>query len=131
VNLLLDSHTLLWLMETNPALSGTAISLIADPANKIHLSMASIWEIAIKVGLKKLGLFVPFSTFLATAVTGYGLTVVPITEDDCVRYETLPFPNPRHRDPFDRMIVTQALQNNLSVVGNDVAFDVYGVPRIW
>jgi len=58
VNVLLDSHTLLWLMEANPSLSATAAALIADPANRLHLSMASVWEIGIKVGLKKMGLSV-------------------------------------------------------------------------
>ena len=131
MNLLLDSHTLLWLMEGNPSLSSTAAALIADPANRLYLSMASVWEISIKVGLKKMGLSVPFATFLATAVNGYGLTVVPITTDDCISYEALPFPNPQHRDPFDRMIAVHALRNTLSLVGNDGAFDNYGVPRLW
>jgi PIN domain nuclease of toxin-antitoxin system len=93
--------------------------------------MASVWEIAIKVGLKKIGLSVPFATFLTTAITGYGLVVVPITTDDCISYEALPFPDPNHRDPFDRMIVTHALRNTLSVLGNDGAFDPYGVTRLW
>ena len=131
MNLLLDSHTLLWLMEASPSLSATASALIADPANRLHLSVASVWEIGIKAGLKKMGLSVPFANFLATAVNGYGLTVVPITADDCIYYESLPFPDPQHRDPFDRMIVTHALQNKLSVVGVDVAFDPYGVTRLW
>jgi len=131
VNVLLDSHTLLWLMEANPSLSATAAALIADPANRLHLSIASVWEIGIKVGLKKMGLSVPFATFLATAVNGYGLLVVPIATDDCISYEALPFPHPKHRDPFDRMIVTHALRNKLSVIGNDAAFDLYGVTRLW
>ena len=89
--------------------------------------MASVWEIGIKVGLKKMGLSVPFATFLETAVNGYGLIVIPITTDDCISYEGLPFPNPKHRDPFDRMIVIHALRNKLGVVGNDEALDAYGV----
>ncbi len=131
MNLLLDSHTLLWLMDGSPSLSATASAFIADPANQLHLSMASVWEIAIKVGLKKMGLSVPFATFLTTALGGYGLGVLPITTDDCVRYESLPFPDPQHRDPFDRMIVVHALRNRLSVVGVDAAFDAYGVTRLW
>jgi PIN domain nuclease of toxin-antitoxin system len=118
-------------MEASPSLSGTAAALIADPANRLHLSMASVWEIAIKVGLKKMGLSVPFAIFLATAVNGYGLIVVPITTDDCIHYEALAFPDPKHRDPFDRMIVTHALREKLSVVGNDAAFDSYGITRLW
>jgi PIN domain nuclease of toxin-antitoxin system len=131
VNLLLDSHTLLWLMEASPSLSPTAAALIADPANRLHLSMASVWEIGIKSGLKKMGLSVPYATFLSTAVNGYGLSVLPITADDCIDYEALAFPDKQHRDPFDRMIVVHALRNSLSLVGVDVAFDPYGVTRLW
>jgi PIN domain nuclease of toxin-antitoxin system len=118
-------------MEGNPNMSGTAGALIADPANRLHLSMASVWEIAIKVGLKKMGLSVPFATFLATAVSGYGLIVLPITADDCIQYEALPFPDPQHRDPFDGMIISQVIRNGFSVIGNDGAFDSYGVNRLW
>ncbi len=131
MNLLLDSHTLLWLMEASPSLSVTAAALIADPANRLYLSMASIWEIGIKVGLRKMGLTVPFATFLTTAVNGYGLAVLPITTHDCISYEALPFPDPKHRDPFDRMIVIHGLRHKLSVLGNDRAFDLYGVQRLW
>lgn len=131
MNLLLDTHTLLWLMEASLSLSSSATALLADPANRLHLSMASVWEMSIKVGLKKMGLSVPFATFLATAGNGYNLLVVPITTDDCISYEALPFPDPKHRDPFDRMIVTHALRHQLSVVGSDAAFDPYGVTRLW
>jgi PIN domain nuclease of toxin-antitoxin system len=104
VNLLLDSHTLLWLMEASPSLSRTARALIGDPANRLHLSMASIWEIGIKVGLKKMGLSVPFATFLETAVNGYGLIIVSITTDDCINYEGFAIPEseaPRSLRPHD------------------------------
>lgn len=131
MNLLLDSHTLLWLMQSNPSLSRTAASLIADPGNRIYLSMASIWEIGIKSGVGKMGLSVPYATFLDTAINGYGLIVLPITTDDCIHYEALPFPDKQHRDPFDRMIITHALREGLAVVGVDPAFDSYGVTRIW
>jgi PIN domain nuclease of toxin-antitoxin system len=131
VNLLLDSHTLLWLMEGNPSLSATASALIADPVNRLYLSMASVWEIGIKSGLKKMGLSVPYATFLSTAVNGYALNVLPITADDCIDYEVLPFPDKKHRDPFDRMIVVHTVRYKLSVVGVDAAFDPYGVTRLW
>jgi len=118
-------------MEGNPALSAPSRTLLADPSNKAYLSIASIWEIAIKVGLKKLGLAVPLQEFLDTAISGYRLIVLPVTTDDCVRYESLPFPNPQHRDPFDRMLITQAIRHSLDIVGNDVAFDSYRVKRLW
>jgi PIN domain nuclease of toxin-antitoxin system len=131
VNLILDSHTLLWLMEANPKLSATAAALIADPVNKLYLSMASIWEIGIKSGLGKMGLSVPYEKFLDTAVNGYALIVLPIMIDDCIRYEALPFPDKQHRDPFDRMIIIHALRDKLEIVGIDSAFDAYGVTRHW
>jgi PIN domain nuclease of toxin-antitoxin system len=131
VNLLLDSHTLLWLMEGNANLSDTAVELITAPENQLHLSMASVWEISIKCGLGKLGLSVPLAKFMEFAVNGYGLVVLPITLDDCYRYERLAFPDKLHRDPFDRMIVTHALREGLAIVGVDTAFDVYDVTRLW
>jgi len=80
--------------------------------------------------MSKIGLSVPYATFLDTAINGYGLKVLPITVDDCVRYEALSFPL-KHRDPFDRMIIIHALRDGLSIVGIDKAFDSYGVNRIW
>jgi PIN domain nuclease of toxin-antitoxin system len=131
MKLLLDTHTFLWHADGDPRMSATATALLVDPANELFLSMASAWEIAIKTGLKKLTLSAPFLTFMTKAITGYGMTLVPITLDDCAGYEQLAFPDPQHRDPFDRMIVVQALRNGLSVVGIDAAFDAYGVTRFW
>ena len=131
MNLLLDSHTLLWLMEASPSLSPQAAALIADSANSLNLSMASLWEIAIKTGLGKLLLSVPFDEFVTTAVEGYELNLLPITTADCIRYRSLGSPHPNHRDPFDRMIVVQAQFHGLNILGVDSAFDAYGVSRLW
>lgn len=131
MNLLLDSHTLLWLMDDNSSLSATAVDLITTPANVLYLSMASVWEIAIKCGLGKLVLSVPYATFLETAIVGYGLIVLPITLDDCFEYERLEFPDKLHRDPFDRMIVVHSMRESLAIVGVDASFDAYGVKRLW
>ncbi len=131
MKLLLDTHTFLWHADGDPRMSATATALLMDPANDLFLSMASVWEIAIKVGLKKLTLSAPYVTFMTRAITGYGLTAFPMTLDDCVAYEQLPLPSKQYRDPFDRMIVVHALRNGLSVVGVDGAFDAYGVTRLW
>jgi len=131
VKLLLETHTLLWHADGDAKMSAAATALLGDPANELYLSMASIWEVAIKVGLKKLTLSAPYVTFMTKAINGYGLIVLPITLDDCVHYEALAFPDPQHRDPFDRIIITHAQRNGLSVVGVDVAFDSYAVPRLW
>jgi PIN domain nuclease of toxin-antitoxin system len=131
VKLLLDTHTLLWHADGSPQMSATATALVMDPANDLFLSLASVWEIALKVGIKKLTLSAAYATFMTRAITGYGISVLPITTDDCVRYEPLPFPDKKHRDPFDRMIITHALRDGLPVVGVDASFDSYAVTRLW
>lgn len=131
MKLLLDTHTLLWHAEGDPQMSVMATALLIDPANELFLSIASVWEIAIKTGLKKLTLSVSYAAFMTRAITGYGLTLLPMTFEDCTAYEQLPFPNRQHRDPFDRMIVIHAIRNGLSVVGADAAFDLYGINRFW
>jgi PIN domain nuclease of toxin-antitoxin system len=131
MKLLLDSHTLLWHADGSPQISVAATALLVDPANDLFLSMASVWEIAIKVGLKKLALSSPFSQFMAQAIDSYGVSVLPITFEDCVDYEALPFPLPKHRDPFDRLIIAHARRNGMSVVRADVNFDAYGITRLW
>lgn len=131
MKLLLDTHTLLWHADGSPQMSATATALVNDPTNELFLSMASAWEIAIKVGIKKLTLSTTYGTYLTKAIIGYGISVLPVTFDDCAAYERLPFPTKQHRDPFDRMIVIHALRDGLSIVGVDVAFDSYGVTRIW
>ncbi|MSR58062.1 MAG: type II toxin-antitoxin system VapC family toxin [Planctomycetaceae bacterium] len=131
MKLLLDTHTFLWHADGNPQMSMTATALLVDPTNELFLSMASVWEIAIKVGLKKLSLSSSYVPFMTTAITGYGLTVLPISFEDCAEYETLPFPLTKHRDPFDRLIITHARRNDLSIIGADVKFDSYGVQRLW
>jgi PIN domain nuclease of toxin-antitoxin system len=129
--LLIDTHTLLWHVGGDPRVSRTATTLLNDPANDLFLSMASLWELAVKSGLGKLTLIGSYSVFTTQAIAGLNLAVLPITLDDCVAYERLPFPDPNHRDPFDRMIVIHAVRNGLSVVGVDASFDLYGVPRVW
>ena len=131
MKLLLDTHTFLCHTDGSPHMSTAAAALLIDPANELFLSMATVWEIAIKAGLKKLVLSAPYLAFMTRAISGYGLTVLPMTLDDCEAYEQLPFPGKQHRDPFDRMIVIHALRNGLSLVGSDAAFDSYGVSRLW
>jgi PIN domain nuclease of toxin-antitoxin system len=131
MKLLLDTHTFLWHADASPQMSPTATALLVDPANELLLTMASVWEIAIKVGLKKLTLSSPYALFMTKAITGYRIAVLPISFEDCVEYEALPFPLPKHRDPFDRLIITQARRYSVCVVGADGNFDSYGITRLW
>ena len=130
MKLLLETHTLLWHADGDAKMSAAATALLGDPANELYLSMASIWEVAIKVGLKKLTLSAPYVTFMTKAINGYGLIVLPITLDDCVHYEALAFPDPQHRDPFDRMLVAQARDEALTLVSADRGLAPYEVPLL-
>lgn len=94
MKLLLDTHTFLWHSDGSPQMSAKATVLLVDPGNELFLSMATAWEIAIKAGLKKLTLSDSYDAFMSRAIAGYGLTVLPITLDDCGEDEKLPFPLP-------------------------------------
>ena len=116
------------LAELNPLLSPTAHAAITDPANDLLLSAASVWEIAIKVGLEKLTLSLPYRDWMERAVADLGLVVLPITVEAAGLKAGLPW---HHRDPFDRLIIAQALVENLPVVSIDRIFDDYGIERLW
>jgi PIN domain nuclease of toxin-antitoxin system len=128
VNLLLDTHALLWFLNDDPSLSATAKALIQDPANRKFVSVASCWEIAIKVGLKKLDLGEPATTFLPRelATNGFGLLGIELIHATSV--ESLP---PHHKDPFDRLLVAQSMIEKLPVVSVDAQLDAYGITRLW
>jgi len=93
--------------------------------------MASVWEIAIKVGIGKLALSCNIADYITKAINGYGFSVLPLTLEDCAEYAALPFPSREHRDPFDRFIITHAKRVSATIVGNDAQFDAYGVTRMW
>jgi len=126
--LLLDTHALLWFLDDDPPLVPTAKSLIEDPANRKHVSVATCWEIAIKAGLKKLNLGEPATTFLARELATNRFELLGIELAHATFVETLP---PHHKDPFDRLLVAQALIDNLPLVSADTILDQYGVTRLW
>lgn len=128
MKLLLDTHALLWFYLDDPKLSDAARSLILDPANVKLVSPASYWEIAIKVSLGKYVLTKPFAEAMYDAIDRNGFGVLPIEPIHTATLATLPF---HHRDPFDRLIVAQALTESIAIVGADAEFDAYGVTRCW
>src|SRR5438128_11678927 len=105
MNLLLDTHVFLWFCQDEPALSGSAKTLIEDAANRKLVSLASCWEIAIKAGLGKLKLGEPSGSYLINALSRTGFDLLPISLAHATGVETLPL---HHRDPFDRLLVAQA-----------------------
>lgn len=127
-HLLLDTHTFLWFTEGDPQLSPLARTLITDSANIKYVSVASLWEIAIKVSLGKLVLSMSLPDLFAVGLEGNGLLVLPIEKGHILNVGMLPF---HHRDPFDRLLAAQCLEEQMSLVSRDVAFDIYGVTRLW
>lgn len=128
MRLLVDTHVLLWAIDDPRQLSPVATTALQDPANDLLLSAATIWEIAIKVGLKKLTLKDPYRQWMNQALADLGLSILPITVDYADAQAGLPG---HHKDPFDRLIIAQALIEGIPVVGADLDFDPYGVTRLW
>ncbi len=118
--LLVDAHALLWALGAPDELTVEARSALSSPANEVVVSAASIWEIAIKRALGKLRA----PSALVPAIDDLGFSVVPITGQDAERAGALPM---HHRDPFDRMVLAQAMRLDAVVVSRDRAFDAYEV----
>ena len=121
MRLLLDAHALLWWLANDPTLAPSARVLIADQANEVFVSAATVWEIAIKRELGKL--VAPAGVASVLAVEGFD--EIAVTGADGEAAAGLP---EHHRDPFDRMIVAQAARLGLTIVTRDTAFASYGVP---
>ncbi|MEX2118391.1 MAG: type II toxin-antitoxin system VapC family toxin [Pirellulales bacterium] len=128
MRLLLDTHALLWYVDQDHLLSATAHASITNPTNELLLSAASIWELAIKAGLGKLTLSLPYRQWMSQAMADLDLAVLPIT----IEYADVQagLPN-HHRDPFDRLLIAQAQVENVPVLSNEDVFDRYGVSRLW
>ena len=128
MQLLLDTHTFLWFIRGSLQLSPKARKMIEDTANDLFLSIASPWEVGIKVSTGKLTLGRPVDEFFEARMRLTKITLLPITFAHVARVSALPF---HHRDPFDRMLVAQSLTENIPLVSADAALDAYGVTRLW
>ena len=128
MKLLLDTHTLLWLVENNPQLSQIALDLLVDPGNELLLSPATYWELAIKISIRKYQLADPLADYIAEAVQLYGLSILPIGVKHAEAIVNLPH---HHKDPFDRMLIAQSIVENVALVSSDEAFDAYPIQRLW
>jgi PIN domain nuclease of toxin-antitoxin system len=112
----------------DPRLGQTARQLIGEVGNECWVSLASCWELAIKQSLGKITLVRPLGEFLSKHMNANGFSLLPIEFPHVVAVATLPF---RHRDPFDRLIIAQALTERLVLLSVDGVFDDYGVDRRW
>lgn len=125
---LLDTHTFIWWANDDPSLTSGARSAIGDSANEIFFSAVSTWEMAIKIAIGKLTLAVPLNSFVLSQTSQYQFKPLPITYDHTYQVQFLP---QYHRDPFDRLLIAQALVENLVILTRDPQFPLYGIPTLW
>jgi len=129
VRLLLDTHAFIWWVRNDAALSRRARAALAAGANECLFSLASAWEIAIKVSLGKLSIIHGrLEQILPEQLAANGFGTLPIDLAHVARVASLPF---HHRDPFDRLLAAQSLEEEIPIVSADPVFRRYGVTRIW
>ena len=129
MRVLLDTHAFVWWARNEAALSRRARATIAEGANECLFSIASAWEIAIKVSLGKLPIIHGrLEQVIPEQLAANGISMLPIEIGHVARVANLPF---HHRDPFDRLLAAQALGEGIAIVSADKVFESYGVKRIW
>lgn len=126
--LLIDTHVFLWWVNDAPDLTATARLAISDADNECYLSIASCWEMAIKSSLGKLSLAKPLERFVSEQLRANNFTLLNIELRHAAKVEKLPF---HHRDPYDRLLIAQAITEKLIIVAADSAFSAYGVKILW
>jgi PIN domain nuclease of toxin-antitoxin system len=128
MNYLLDTHTLLWIVTDDKQLSRKVKKLFLDDKNEIFFSIASLWEISIKVSLGRLELGQRLGDFCSRHIIGNKIRLLDIKLEHFEILETLAF---HHRDPFDRLIICQSIVEKVPVLSNDKVFSKYSITRIW
>ncbi len=128
MKVLLDTHTFIWWVNNDPLLSPAVRTVVGDRANDIFLSAVSTWEMAIKIAIGKLSLAQSVGSFVNAQITQYQFKTLMITFDHTYQVETLPL---HHSDPFDRLLIAQALVENLVILTRDPNFQQYGVSTLW
>ena len=127
MNLLLDTHTLIWFITDNDKLSSLAKHNIESKQNNCFVSIASFWEIGIKHSLGRLDLNSDLSKIFKI-IEATEFDILPITVNQILMNSKLEY---HHQDPFDRIIIAQAISENLTIISKDSQFDKYNVPIIW
>ena len=128
MKLLLDTQALIWFASDDRRLSAAARNAVEDSANEVYYSAASIWEVAIKMRLGKLRMGIPLDDSFRALLEKSGFGFLPVEFEHAAHVSTLPM---HHGDPFDRLLIAQAIVEGLRPVSNDEAFDDYAVQRVW
>lgn len=128
MKILIDTQVFLWLIEDNPLLSKKAKKIFLSDENDFNLSLASIWEISIKHSIGKLTIKQPLEKFLHNQLHENHINLLPINFRHVTKVSELPF---HHRDPFDRLLIAQAIEEKFPILSSDLAFDKYEIKRLW
>lgn len=125
---LLDSHTLLWLVNDDPRLGPAARAALGDSSNELAFGLGNYWEICIKISLGKLRLRSGWPEAIVRNMRSYGIQWLPVERVHAEKVVGLPF---HHRDPFDRLMVAQAMADGFTIVTADPLIRAYPVPVLW
>lgn len=128
MNILLDSHALVWSLLKDHRLSPNARRIFRDPPGQLHFSMISLWELSVKISIGKLRTIGSSISYLRDECIEHGIEIMPLRMEHVLRAETLPL---HHRDPFDRLLIAQAIEENLAVLTDDAHFRRYPVKAVW
>jgi PIN domain nuclease of toxin-antitoxin system len=128
MNILLDTHAFLWFVNDDPRLSESVRVLIETEESQPFISVASLWEIAIKISLRKLILKQSYETFIPHQLALNGIGILNITLGHMAAVATLPY---HHRDPFDRLLVVQSKMEKMTLISADPEFTAYEITRVW
>jgi len=128
MQVLLDTHALLWFLLDDPKLSRAARTIISDAQTKVNVSPATYWEIAIKISLGKYTLAEPYGMFIEQELARNDFGILPILPRHTAALIDLPF---HHRDPFDRLLIAQAIAEQIPLVSSDAVIDHYAITRLW
>ena len=124
---LLDTHTFIWWLKDDPSLSSLARQTVTNPDVEIFVSAATIWEIATKIRIGKLDP-APFQNGIEAEILAESFSAIPVTP---AHAEKAGYLDHKHKDPFDRMLIAQALVEGLVIISNETLFDQFDVPRLW
>ncbi len=125
---LLDTHTFIWWVADSPKLATAANKTISSLENECFLSLASVWEMAIKISLGKLKLATSLRNFITGNIAANDFKMLPMDFCHINKIESLPF---HHRDPFDRLLIAQAITEKMPIISADTAFNAYDIERVW
>jgi PIN domain nuclease of toxin-antitoxin system len=128
MTLLLDTHSLIWFFSGHPKISDTARKLIEDVEQKKLISLVSVWEMGIKQSKGKLTLSLSLEDYIKEKIKLEDFEILPIQLNHLGMISSLPF---HHNDPFDRLLIAQAIVENIPILSRDIAFDSYHINRIW